>query len=436
MQKDASLTLEERQSKILGRRQRVGWFYSMLPAAIAAGPVGTLVQLFILELHGSVIDIGLATTLFNAVSIPSAIIWGGVTDKLRRRKLIISLSTLAVAANLILLLRVQTVFGAAFVFALFSLLSSAPATPLNLLVMETQPKSRWAGSFAKLSMVSSIGNTLGLTLGAGWSYFLPLQLLAIPLSALTVASALLSFAMIREPSFVFEKEMIVLQKRSFFSRLLVLPLAFLRVPRPADFKAVFKGIRFQLTRQLPLLYLSSSAFFVSSGLFNTSLVPSLTAAGLNESEVFLVMLVGTIVQTLAFYFVGPYIERRSLQSASVGGLLLRAGGYGAIGLSVALLTGFPYLVSALVFYPLAAGIAFAAYYTASNTMLFNSLGQRGQGSRLGVYSALVGGSAMLGSVLSGYISFFFGFSLTFLLAAIFLVGAAGLARLISGLEGS
>ena len=78
------------------------WIYSTLPINIALGPVGTFVQLYILTLHGTVIDIGLATTLFNAVTIPAAMIWGYATDRSDRRKPIIVLSYLAVAGTLIL----------------------------------------------------------------------------------------------------------------------------------------------------------------------------------------------------------------------------------------------------------------------------------------------------------------------------------------------
>jgi hypothetical protein len=53
---------------------RTRWFYSQLPVGISTGPVGTLIQLYILELHGTVFDVGLAITLFNAVSIPAAIL--------------------------------------------------------------------------------------------------------------------------------------------------------------------------------------------------------------------------------------------------------------------------------------------------------------------------------------------------------------------------
>jgi MFS family permease len=407
------------------------WFYSLVPVDIATGPVATLIQLYILDLHGTVIDVGLAITLFNAVSIPAAIIWGYVTDRFQSRRTIIVLSSVAISGNLILLPLANSISGAALVFALFSLVSSAAATPTNLLIMETQRKSRWASMFARFSMISSVGTTLGLVLGAAWSVFLPVSLLVLPLSALSLASALLSFVMIREPPISFEREFIALQKRSLQQRLLALPLVFLRTPNLVDFKGVFKGLRSALTRQLPLLYLSIFVFYLASGLFNTSFVPSLQAAGLTASEVFLASMMAMVVQTASFYFAGPYVEKRDLRKSAIAGLILRSGCYAVIGVLAWLASGLSYLAGVLVLYPLAGGLAFAIYYTSSNTMIFNTLGVKNQGSRLGVYSALVGVATMLGSFISGYISFYFGFLATFVLAAVLLAACAILVPAVS-----
>ena len=173
-----------------------------------------------------------------------------------------------------------------------------------------------------------------------------------------------------------------------------------------------------------MLYVSIVAFYFASGIFNTSLVPSLYSANLSRSQVFLVSLVAMIVQTASFRFLGPRIERGSLKRSAFNGLALRATGYGLIGISTYFLTGLLYLGMTIVLYSLAAGVAYAIYYAASNVMVFNTLGQSNQGSVLGVYSALVGFATMLGSFISGFISFFLGFYVTFILAAMFLAVAA------------
>jgi len=407
------------------------WIYSTLPINIALGPVGTFVQLYILTLHGTVIDIGLATTLFNAVTIPAAMIWGYATDRSDRRKPIIVLSYLAVAGTLILFLSVRTVYGVDVLYSIFSLVSSAAATPLNLLIMETQPKSRWTATFARLSMMSSVGVTVGLLLGVAWGDFLPFNLLVVPLTALCLLSAAMSVIMIKEPSFAFEPNMIIMVGRSFFQRLLALPLLFLKLPNAMDFRRLFKGSRFYLTREPALLYASIAAFYFASGIFNTSLVPSLARASITKSEVFLVSVIGMALQTVSFSYYGKRLNQQNLKENAFGGLVLRSVGYVAIGVSAFFLTGLPYLAYTIVFYALAAGLAYAVYYAASNVMVFNTLGRGGQGSALGVYSALVGFASMLGSFVSGFISFFTGFYVTFLVAGLFMATAAALTHRLS-----
>lgn len=406
------------------------WIYSVVPINVALGPIGTLIQLLILNLHGSVIDIGLAITLFNAVSIPSAIFWGIVTDRYHKRNPVLILSYLLIAGTISLLWLTTTMHGIEVLYAIISFFSAASATPLNLLIMETQPKSNWTSAFAKLSMASGVGVTLGLLLGVAWGDFLSLNLIMIPLAVLSVTSAVISFSIIPEPTVGFERVMIVLVRRSFYERLLALPILFLRIPRASDFKRVFKSMRFELTREPLLLYLSIIAFYLSSGIFNTSLVPSYYQAKITNSEVFLIMLAGMIVQTIAFNSIAPRVEKRSLKETAVSGLTLRSMCYVLLGISAYLFTGALYLGANLILYPLAGGIAFAAYYAASNVMVFNSLGADKHGSTLGVYSALVGFATMIGSFVSGFISFYEGYFTTFIIAGLIMASAGVLTSML------
>ncbi len=412
------------------RENGVDWVYSVLPINLALGPVGTFVQLYILVLHGTVIDIGLAATLFNAVSIPAAMVWGYATDHHQSRKLIIVSSYVALAANLLLFAFAGTIHGVQLLYAVFSFLSSASATPLNLLIMETEPKPKWASTFSRLSMLSSVGTSFGLVLGVGWADYFPLNLMVVPLAALTLVSAALSVVMIKEPRFVFEEGIIVMVRRSFYVLLLAVPMLFLRIPRIFDFRKTLRGLRYELTRDTQVLYLSIITFYIALGIFNTSIVPSLYTAHLSKSQIFLNSLVAMIVQVLAFRYTGPYIEKRNLRRAAIAGLALRSISYALIGVAAYFLTGLSYLGANLILFPIAGGVAFALYYSASNVMIFNTLGHANQGSTLGVYSALVGLATTLGSFISGYTSFYFGYYSTFILSGCVLAVAAWLTSLL------
>jgi len=397
---------------------------------MAIGPVGTFAQLYILELHGTVIDIGLSATFFAAASIPAAIYWGFVTDRIRTRKGLVIWSYVLIAGVLFSFLFVKTIYGVIILYSVFSFLSSAYATPLNLLIMETHPKASWASAFAGFSMISSVGVTLGLLLSAGWADFLPLHLLVVSLGVLSLVSAGLSVQMIKEPSARFERSMIVLVSQSFYQLILAVPMLFLKIPKVIDFRRIVRGAKYGLTREPALIYLSIGAFYFASGLFNTSLVPSLYAASISKGQVFSVLLVGSIIQTLAFQYLGKRIQQRGIRHTAVRGLVLRAVSYGGFAIAAFYLIRLPYLALALLLYPLAAGIAYAYYYAASNVMIFNMLGRSNQGSALGVYSAVVGMTTMAGSFISGLISFYVGYYATFIAAALWLAMAASLSSII------
>ena len=418
-----------RQFRFLGPKSGSSWVSSVLPFNIALGPVSTLIQLLILNFNGTVVEVGLAITLFNAVSIPAALFWGFVTDRFHRRRPLIVVSFLVTALILVLFLFSRTGYWVSFLYALFSFATTASTTPLNLLVMETERKNKWASAFAKFSMISSVGQTLGLLLGLVWSFYVPLDYLVIPLAVSSLVSSGLAALLIKEPEIVFERKAIVMHKQSFFHRLRHSPYLFLKSPSAHDFKRVFMSLRHELTRHTPLLYLAIFGFFLSAGIFNTSLVPALDANGVSSLLIFAVIMLGMVVQIIAFRYAGPYTERKSPVKSAIGGLLLRALGYGGLGIFAYFLTGLWFLLPVLIFYPLASGIAYSIYYTASNTMVFNTLSPKRNGSALGVYSALAGVATMAGSFSSGFVSFYWGFFVTFIISAACLVVSAWLLSL-------
>jgi len=408
------------------RTKRVNWVYSVFPIALATGPLGTMVQLYLIQLNGvtlGTIYASLAVAISNGVSIPAAIFWGLTTDRLRKRRGLIAASYAAMAVILVSFYFDSTAVGTIATYAIFSFISVASATPLNLLIMETEEKGRWAGAFARLSMISSVGNVGGLILSTVWSEKLPLIALSVPFSIFALASAALSVITISEPAFTFEKESVALRKSSFFSRLLTLPIFFIKVPKASDFKRVFRGLRSSVTSYVPLFYISTVLFYFSSGLFNTSFVPAMSTFSLTEVETFAVILAGSVTQVLTFQWAGRYVSNQSLVTTSAQGLLLRGWSYVVIGAAALLLTGPLFIVPALVMYPIGAGIAFAVYYTSSNTMMFNTIQTKNPGAALGVYSAVVGLAATAGSLASGFVSVYLGFYTTFVLAGVLLFAA-------------
>lgn len=406
---------------------RLDWVYSTLPVNIALGPVGTFVQLYLLKLDGvqaGTVWVAVAVTAFNAVSIPAAIIWGFATDRLHKRKIIIVTSYLITALFLLSFFFADSNSAIVFVYSLVSFVSAASATPLNLLIMENEKKNRWAAGFARLSLMSTVGSTVGYVLSSLWAQFLPVIWLVVPFGVLSLVSTLMAVVTIREPEFTFEKEVVAMQKPGFFQRLTASPLLFLSIPRLSDFRRLFKGIRNELTSYVPLLYLSIVLFYLGSGIFNTSFVPGLSSHSLTESQIYALSVAALVAQMFAFRYAGRYIENRSLNGVATQMLLVRGGSYALMGIASALIPGVLFGIPVLLLYPVSSGIAYGVYYTASNTLIFNSIHGNNHGSSLGVYSAVVGISTTVGSLLSGFTSIYLGFDFTFVAGGLLLMIAA------------
>ncbi|MDE1852193.1 MAG: hypothetical protein KGI38_00405 [Thaumarchaeota archaeon] len=412
------------------RPKRDNWLYSTFPISVAIGPLGTMVQLYLIALNGQALGTiygGLASAIYNGISIPAALFWGFTIDRLHKQRALIALGYALTAIALVSFFFDRSTDGTIARYSVVSFVSLASATPLNLLIMETEQKSRWAGAFAKLSMVSSVGNVVGLLVSSVWTDLLPKQLvlLFVPMGALAVTSSALAIVLIREPPYVFEREIVARRRPSFFNRLLANPIFFVVIPTLSDFRRVFRGLRSSLTRSVPLFYISTILFYLSSGLFNTSFVPAMHLFSIPDGEVFAVILVGMVVQTIAFQFGGDFVGSRSLIATSIQGLMLRGWSYLGIGVAALFLVGPLFVVPALILYPLAGGVAFAIYYTSANTMMFTTVQSKSAGAALGVYSAVVGIAAMGGSFASGFISVYLGYYTTFIFAGILLFVGVG-----------
>ncbi len=92
-----------------------------------------------------------------------------------------------------------------------------------------------------------------------------------------------------------------------------------------------------------------------------------------------------------------------------------------------LLTGPSLVLSNLLFFSLS-GAGFAVWTAWTSLALFSNLGTQGQASILGAYNALIGLGTVVGSVVSGIISFYVGYSTTFVASSAILLVSLELLR--------
>ncbi|MGC8538185.1 MAG: MFS transporter [Candidatus Micrarchaeia archaeon] len=388
------------------------WMYSTLPYQIAYGPIGTIIALFILDLHGTVIDVSYAMAAFYLVSIIASVFWGWLIDVYNSRKVFVFIAYASVAAVLAAMAYATNIDEVIALFGVLSFFTASAATPLSLLVMETIEKKLWARGFSKLQMLGSIGGSFGLLVASVVAGFLPLRILMLMLIPFIIASLIIAFA-IKEPQKAFKRREIIENRLALRVRLMMHNLLFIRLPNVHFIKSIFLPRGPKKMQDLTLLYIALFAFYLGSGIFNTAYVPGLRKIGLLNIYVFAVIFGGYAVQTIAFYLSGRYTEANGERMTIMGSLWLRAAGYIAIGLVFVLVAGYAGFIVNLLIYAITAGLAFAIFYTASNTLLFDEIGSEKRGRKLGVYSGVVGLGYLLGSVIAGYAAFFIGYWFAF-----------------------
>ncbi|MGC8672498.1 MAG: MFS transporter [Thermoplasmata archaeon] len=403
------------------KRQNMRWVYSSLFANIAMGPLSTIVVLYILEKGGTVIEASFAITGGTLISIFASFVWGKFSDIYPRRKIQIMLAYIGLSISLLILYWAKTPLEIILIYIFYSFMATASATPLNLLIMETVEENFWKRAFSNLQLASSLGGTIGLGISFFTTIAIPVKLLLIVLFFISLISIDLTYALIPETKERRERKLFALNMHAFLSRIFITPFLWVRLTNESVLKSIknFKLNEFRKTKIFKL-YMAIFLFYIGSGLFNTVYPAGLKQIGLNETLVFLVIFIGMVVQTSTYFYIGINKRMIATNENLYRSLMLRGSSYMLIGITF-LFTATAVLYTNLIIYPLAAGIAFSIFYTVSNVIVFESIGEKGRGRALGFYTAMIQIGTLLGAMASGYISYYIGYWLNFMLAGAFVI---------------
>ncbi|MHB8352258.1 MAG: MFS transporter, partial [Thermoplasmata archaeon] len=188
-----------------------------------------------------------------------------------------------------------------------------------------------------------------------------------------------------------------------------------RIDRP--FRRLGRWALQEMREEIVLIMVAGFLFTFASSLFNTSYTPYMESVGISSAAIFLVNGGNNTAQGLFFPFSGAMaaregsdrLVRQSTYFRSLGYLAMAGFTFLPVGIGIA------FGGNLIVFASL--GAAIALYSTASTLLLFRGLEGHGAGTLLGFNSALGGLAAVLGAGLSGLLSYYGSYRLTFLAAA-------------------
>ena len=169
-----------------------------------------------------------------------------------------------------------------------------------------------------------------------------------------------------------------------------------------------------------LLFMSTFFFTTASALINTVFTPFLADYGVSDSQIFALSLVNVIIQTITYRYVTRLVTRFGGVRAGSYAILVRGSLYFLLAIcALSLRDTSLFIVGTVIFAGI--GALFAIWNSSTSFMLFSSLGNGRQGNLLGGYNALANLGTVVGAFITGYLSFYEGYSTAFGVAAILML---------------
>lgn len=404
------------------------WLLAFLPINAATAAFGLSLQLLILKAQGSVIEWALAATLFNGALIVSSIIWGYLADRYPLRRRFLLINYIGFAAIYAALFQLTSFNELILLYTLVGVLTPAGVSASNLLILEQFSEGERPTAFASFQEISILGSIVGGLVGFFWLQANQLlRPLLIVLAAFALLSAVIVWLGVKDTPRALPPHAGPGEAAGLVSRLRHSVALRSTVPffppfpqfQPGVVRRAWRRFREETRHELPLIFAASLLFNLSANLFNVSYTFYLSAVGITFGGIFLVNVSNSVAQGVLFPLSGSLSTRGGADRLVRTSSLLRAIGY----LIVVAFTFDRLFGGALAFganllvYGLMGG-AIALYSTASSLVLFRTLHERDAGSMLGLNSALGGVAAIGGAFLSGILSFYGSYRLTFLVAAV------------------
>lgn len=396
----------------MGTNHPYKWMFTIIPLYAIGSGLGIFIPLYILSVHGTVFDVGIAIALYNLVSIPSALFWGRLTDKTGRIKPFIVLSAISTLPIIALLLVSTSVQLAFLYYAMYAVAATAASPAINILIIGTSKGSSLPRSYSRFSIFALSGGLLASTLGIAvitnnlfmYAYFLiSFNIAAIILGVLLIKKRS------RHPILKEQKEK---TRRSYpvLNVLISLPAFLLEYN-------LIEHIRSNLaddnTKRIYQLMTAIALFNLAFFIFYTSLIPFQRFSGLTYSNIFIIQLASILVEIPTFFFM---VRLRSfdLKGYYLSSVTLMGTAYTLVILSSFLPTGGLYAINIAAY--AIVGFAFAFWNLSSIVLLYDKIRGPREGYYIGTWAGFIGSSAVAGSLISGFISSGYGYTLTFALA--------------------
>jgi MFS family permease len=384
--------------------------YTILPISAISGGIGVILPLYILAAHGTVYNVAIAITLFELVSIPAGLFWGELTDRLNKIKLFVIISIIGLFPLLLILYFIAFVPVIESSYGVYAFIATASSPAINILIMSRKRNPALPRYYSRYSILAIVGGILGTLPGLFINSSLIKQYLILLLVLNVIALVMTYFFIQADESIKAKKKTQKTVKKSFaiLNMLSVTPYI---LTGHALIERIRAGLKVKKIRNIYILLATIALFNLGLYLFNTSYIPYLSSKSIDYSNIFLISITNSIAQLGIYVGVVSFLKKMNLDRSYKMSLFIRSVGYTFVLIPAVILPRYILAFNLIGYF--IAGIAYAVWNIASSVLLYQEIRNLGRGHYIGIYTALVGLSAVAGAYASGIISAQLGYVITF-----------------------
>lgn len=419
------------------------WLLPWGVGSLAAGAASLLVPLYVVQLGGTPLDLGLLGAVAAFVGAPGAILWGRVADRTTNPRALVAGALVGVG---VLLAAIPATTSIPLVIAANAglwLAFAAGGPVVTLLVVADVPEREWSREIAALNTYQGYGWAAGLLLGIAWTAVVgqvldPAATQASLFVACGVVAVVAAGALLRTMPAPSRHAIDDVDPRRV-ARVLARGRRGLRsatfVFNPNRLYWSTRGLhprRFvdRFTRTLAGYYLVVLCMFTGFAAFFAPLPLYLRDVGFSGDGVFGLYLVAGVASAVCYAGAGTLSERLDVRYVQASALGVRALAIPLVAVGgVALAASTVGLAAAVALFAVV-GATWAVIAVTAGTVVARLAPDLVRGEALGVFAALSTLAGGIGSIAGGALAGAAGFTVAFAAAgALVLTGAAGVLAL-------
>lgn len=390
------------------------WLYAWGLGSVAFGGASLLVPLYLVQLGGSAVDLGVLAASAALAGVPGALFFGQVGSQLGRQRLLLIGTLATVAIGLVAVPMVQQVWAVIALNAAIWFVSAGAAPILTMLAVEGSSATQWSERIGRLNKYQGYGWAAGLVLGTVWGplagTILAADVVLPTLFVVLAGCAGLSIVGVRR---TLPREATVSVQRG--QRLGRLVTQTSRGVRAATF-ALTPGRLYWMTRTLDLqrlrvrltpallTYLGAAMlFFTGFAAFWAPLPLFLTLEGFTTGQVFGLYLVSSLGSAVLYERIGRRAAKTDIRRLQAAALAMRGFLFPATVL-VAGLGGVWLAWGSTTVTFAAIGVTWAIIAVVGTVIITRLAPPAIRGEALGLYTAVGSLAGGLGGILGGWLA--------------------------------